>query len=61
VDAKAARNAREHNDANVLALGAQFVDAARAAEIAEVFLSARCTEEGTSGAWARSGTSRRPT
>jgi ribose 5-phosphate isomerase B len=45
VDAKAARNAREHNDANVLALGAQFVDAARAAEIAEVFLSARCTEE----------------
>jgi ribose 5-phosphate isomerase RpiB len=29
----------------VLALGAQFVDAARAAEIAEVFLSARCTEE----------------
>jgi ribose 5-phosphate isomerase B len=44
-DAAAARNAREHNDANVLTLGARFVDAARAREIADTFLEARCTEE----------------
>lgn len=45
VDAAAARNAREHNDANVLTLGARFVDPARAREIVETFLEARCTEE----------------
>jgi ribose 5-phosphate isomerase B len=45
VDAAAARNAREHNDANVLTLGARFLDAARAAEILETFLSTECTEE----------------
>jgi ribose 5-phosphate isomerase B len=44
-DAAAARNAREHNDANVLTLGARFVDAPRLQEIVEVFLSASCTEE----------------
>jgi ribose 5-phosphate isomerase B len=44
-DAAAARNAREHNDANVLTLGARFVDAARAAEIVEAFLRGQCTEE----------------
>jgi ribose 5-phosphate isomerase B len=44
-DAAAARNAREHNDANVLTLGARFVEAARAKEIVEVFLTAQCTEE----------------
>jgi len=44
-DAAAATNAREHNDANVLALGARFVGAARAAEIVEAFLRAQCTEE----------------
>jgi len=44
-DADAARNAREHNDANVLTLGSRFVDAAKAAEIVDVFLKARCTEE----------------
>jgi ribose 5-phosphate isomerase B len=44
-DVAAARNAREHNDANVLTLGARFVDAARAAEIVDAFLAARCTEE----------------
>jgi ribose 5-phosphate isomerase B len=44
-DAAAARNAREHNDANVLTLGARFVDAQKLAEIVEVFLSASCTEE----------------
>jgi RpiB/LacA/LacB family sugar-phosphate isomerase len=44
-DAAAARNAREHNDANVLTLGSRSLDGTRAAEIVEVFLSARCTEE----------------
>ncbi len=45
VDAAAARNAREHNDANVLTLGARSLDAARAGEIVETFLGAACTEE----------------
>jgi ribose 5-phosphate isomerase B len=44
-DAAAARNAREHNDANVLTLGARFVDPARAGEILDVFLATQCTEE----------------
>jgi ribose 5-phosphate isomerase B len=44
-DSKAARNAREHNDANVLTLGSGFVDVARMHEIVEVFLTAQCTEE----------------
>jgi ribose 5-phosphate isomerase B len=42
VDEAAARNAREHNDANVLALGATF---ANVPAIVETFLTARCTEE----------------
>jgi RpiB/LacA/LacB family sugar-phosphate isomerase len=45
VDAAAARNAREHNDANVLTLGARFVDAPRMAEIVQAFLESACTEE----------------
>ncbi len=44
-DAKAARNAREHNDANVLTLGSGFLDIPRMQEIVEVFLTASCTEE----------------
>jgi RpiB/LacA/LacB family sugar-phosphate isomerase len=44
-DAAAARNAREHNDANVLTLGAKYIDPPRAREIVEVFLTAQCTEE----------------
>jgi len=44
-DGKAAKNAREHNDANVLTLGSGFVDVARMQEIVEVFLTASCTEE----------------
>ena len=44
-DEAAARNAREHNDANVLTLGAKFVDAARMHAIVETFLTTRCTEE----------------
>ena len=45
VDVAAAKNAREHNDANVLTLGARFVDAARAQEIVQAFLVSKCTEE----------------
>jgi RpiB/LacA/LacB family sugar-phosphate isomerase len=45
VDAAAARNAREHNDANVLTLGSRFVDAPRMAEIVDAFLAGACTEE----------------
>jgi ribose 5-phosphate isomerase B len=44
-EAAAARNAREHNDANVLSLGAKFVDAARAAQVVETFLLSSCTED----------------
>jgi ribose 5-phosphate isomerase B len=44
-DAASARNAREHNDANVLTLGSKFVDGPRLAGIVETFLSAHCTEE----------------
>jgi ribose 5-phosphate isomerase B len=39
-----ARNAREHNDANVLTLGAKL-DEARLRPILETFLTTRCTEE----------------
>jgi ribose 5-phosphate isomerase B len=45
LDAQAARNAREHNDANVLTLGSGFLDIPRMHEIVEVFLVASCTEE----------------
>ena len=44
-DAGAARNAREHNDANVLTLGAKSVEPGRMHEIVETFLTAACTEE----------------
>jgi ribose 5-phosphate isomerase B len=44
-DEAAARNAREHNDANVLTLGSKFVDATRMQSIVETFLAAHCTEE----------------
>jgi ribose 5-phosphate isomerase B len=42
VDPAAARNAREHNDANVLTLGAKFADPPA---IVEAFLGSRLTEE----------------
>ena len=42
VDAAAAKNAREHNDANVLTLGAKFADPAA---IVETFLATSCSEE----------------
>jgi ribose 5-phosphate isomerase B len=44
-EAAAARNAREHNDANVLTLGAKFVSPQALPEILETFLTAACTEE----------------
>jgi ribose 5-phosphate isomerase B len=44
-DEAAARNAREHNDANVLTLGSRFVDATRMQPIVETFLTTHCTEE----------------
>ena len=40
-----ARNAREHNGANVLTLGAAHVDTSLAEAIVRVFLAAECTEE----------------
>ena len=40
-----ARNAREHNDASLLALGAGQVDAETAKRIVDVFLSTACTAE----------------
>jgi deoxyribose-phosphate aldolase len=40
-----AKNAREHNDANVLALGAGHLDEATAKRIVDVFLSTECTAE----------------
>jgi ribose 5-phosphate isomerase B len=44
-DEAAARNAREHNDANVLTLGSKFVDSSRMQGIVETFLTTHCTEE----------------
>ncbi len=43
-DVKLATNAREHNDANVLTLGARLIDAATALEIVRIFLTTDCTE-----------------
>lgn len=40
-----ARNAREHNDASLLALGAGQVDAETAKRIVDVFLTTACTAE----------------
>src|SRR5512145_2955125 len=40
-----AKNAREHNDANVLTLGAGHVDPEAARRIVAVFLATECTEE----------------
>ena len=44
-DVAAARNAREHNDANVLSLGAGYVDTDALPEIVETFLTRECSEE----------------
>ncbi len=44
-DLSSARNSREHNDANVLSLGAGLIGPALARQIVDVFLSTDCTEE----------------
>jgi ribose 5-phosphate isomerase B len=44
-DLLTARNAREHNDANVLTLGAGLVGVALAKEITRVWLATECTED----------------
>ena len=43
-DLSTARNAREHNNANLLTLGAGLIGAALAAQIVDTFLSTECTE-----------------
>ncbi len=44
-DVATARNAREHNDANVLTLGAGYLVEPLALQIVDVFLTAECTVE----------------
>ncbi len=44
-DLSTARNSREHNDANVLTLGARLIGAGLARDIAKIFLETDCTEE----------------
>lgn len=43
-DLSSARNGREHNDANVLTLGAGLIGASLAVQIVDVFLETECTE-----------------
>ncbi len=43
-DLSSARNGREHNDANVLTLGAGLIGGSLAAQIVDVFLNTDCTE-----------------
>ncbi len=43
-DLTTAANAREHNDANVLTLGARLIGAGLARDIVKVFLETECTE-----------------
>jgi ribose 5-phosphate isomerase B len=45
VDEAAARNAREHNDANVMTLGAGFVDPTALEAMLRTFLTSECSEE----------------
>jgi deoxyribose-phosphate aldolase len=44
-DLSSARNSREHNDANVLTLGASLIGAGLAEQIVELFLTTDCTAE----------------
>lgn len=44
-DPMTARNAREHNDANVLTLGGQLLGLATAREIVRIWLATECKEE----------------
>jgi len=43
-DLSSARNGREHNDANLLTLGAGLIGSSLAAQIVDVFLTTECTE-----------------
>ncbi len=43
-DLSSARNSREHNDANVLTLGAALIGAGLAEQIVDVWLATECTE-----------------
>ena len=43
-DLSSARNSREHNDANVLTLGAGLIGAGLAEQIVDVWLTTECTE-----------------
>ncbi len=43
-DPKMAVNAREHNDANILTLGARMISAETALDIVRIFLTTDCTE-----------------
>ncbi|PID78865.1 deoxyribose-phosphate aldolase [bacterium DOLZORAL124_64_63] len=43
-DLSSARNGREHNDANLLTLGAGLIEGNLAAQIVDVFLTTECTE-----------------
>ncbi len=44
-DVSSARNSREHNDANVLTLGASLIGSGLAEQILEVFLGTECREQ----------------
>jgi len=44
-DEAAARNAREHNDANVMTLGAKLVDLERALALIRLFVASKCAED----------------
>ncbi len=44
-DEAAARNAREHNDANVMTLGAKLVDASQALALVQLFITSTCVED----------------
>jgi ribose 5-phosphate isomerase B len=44
-DLSTARNAREHNDANILTLGARLIGPGLARDIVKTFLETDCTEE----------------
>ena len=43
-DLSSARNGREHNDANLLTLGAGLIGSSLASQIVDVFLTTQCTE-----------------
>ena len=44
-DEGAAKNAREHNDANVMTLGAKLVDPEKALALVQLFVSGKCVED----------------